>query len=346
MSEKTEKPSPRRLREARRNGKIARSRPLAAAVATLFALATLALTAPSAAALIQASTRQALLEAGSGSTPIALAFARGLSTLFSVCLPVLAAALVGAILGAGLQVGVVFNGSAIGFKPEKLSPAEGFKNVFSRRKLLEMVKACALMTCVLWLAWAAARDAAPLSARLPLAGLVLSWDALCQVVRQFATKAVGLALAFGAVDYLLERHAHLKSLRMSREELRQEHKESEGDPQHKARRKAAHKALLQGTVARGVQKATVVIVNPTHVAVALRYDPEEAGAPTIVAKGVEDEAAKIRALARRFSVPMVRDVPLARALVRYDLGEEVPEELYLAAAAVLRKAYEFDRSTP
>ncbi|HEY3450850.1 MAG TPA: EscU/YscU/HrcU family type III secretion system export apparatus switch protein [Myxococcales bacterium] len=347
MSEKTEQPSAKRLRDARQQGNIARSRPLAAAGATLCGLLALGASLPATASDLARYAREALLQAGANATPVDNAVGRAWEVLFSACIPVLAAALLGAVAGAGLQVGVAFNPSAIGFKLEKLSPGEGFKRVFSKKNLFEVLKSALVVGVLLWLTWTTVRDAAPLAARLPGASsLALSWNAVFQLVHGLALKALGFAAAYGALDYLLERRAHLKGLMMSREDLKQEHKESEGDPHHKAKRKAAHKALLNGTVARGVQKATVVVINPTHVAVALRYAPEEAQAPTIVAKGVEDEAAKIRFLARQFKVPMVRDVPLARTLVRYDLGEEVPEELYLAAAAVLNKVFEMGAAVP
>ncbi len=347
MSEKTEQPSAKRLRDARKQGNIARSRPLAAAAATLSGFVALGACVPSVAADLARYAREALLAAGGGAAGVDAAVGKAWEVLFSACLPVLAAVTLGAVAGAGLQVGVAFNPSAIAFKLERLSPAEGFKRVFSKKNLLEVLKASLVVAVVLWMTWTTARDAAPLAARLAgTSSLVLPWNAVFQLAQGLALKALGFAAAYGALDYLLERRAHLKGLMMSREELKQEHKESEGDPHHKAKRKAAHKALLNGTVARGVQKATVVVVNPTHVAVALRYAPEEAPAPTIVAKGVEDEAAKIRFLARQFKVPMVRDVPLARTLVRYDLGEEVPEELYLAAAAVLNKVFEMGAAAP
>jgi type III secretion protein U len=340
VSEKSEKPSAKRLREERKKGNLARSKPLAAAFAALVGFAALVASLPSAAAELEGYARQAIIEAGANATPIALACGRAWQVLAIVCLPVLCGAFLGATAGAGLQVGVLFNAGAIGFKPEKLSPAAGLGRIFSTKNLLNIAKAALAASAVLFLTWAAARDSAGLLGRLPLADAVLSWNALFQVVRGLAFRALGFALAFGALDYLLERRTHLKGLMMSRDELKREHKESEGDPRHKSKRKALHKALLNGTAARGVQKASVVILNPTHVAVALRYDPAESSAPTIVAKGVDEEAAKVRWLARRFSVPMVRDIPLARALVVYDLGEEIPEELYQAAAVVLRKVYE------
>ncbi|MBI5546914.1 MAG: EscU/YscU/HrcU family type III secretion system export apparatus switch protein [Deltaproteobacteria bacterium] len=346
MSEKTEQPSARRLREARQKGNVARSGSLAAAGAVMGGLAALASSVPAAASELLAFTRQALTEAGYGSTPIALALDRAWHLAFALCLPVMAGVLLGAVAGAGLQVGVLFNVGAIGFQPERLSLSNGLQRLFSKKKVLEVLKATLVAGIVLGLAGKAAREAAPLAGRLPLSSPVLCMNTAFQIVRSLAFQVIVFAAAFGFLDYLLERRFRHKGLMMSREELKQEHKQAEGDPQHKAKRKQLHRALLNGSVARGVQKATVVVLNPTHVAVALRYAPQEAAAPTIVAKGVEDEAAKIRFLARQFKVPMVRDVPLARTLVRYDLGEEVPEELYLAAAAVLNKVFEMGAAVP
>lgn len=125
---------------------------------------------------------------------------------------------------------------------------------------------------------------------------------------------------------------------MTREEVKREHKESEGDPRHKGQRRALHRQLSQGGPARGVQKATTVVVNPTHLAVALRYDAGECDAPYLVARGREQEALALREEALRLGIPVVRDVPLARSLIHFDVGEPIPEELYQAAAVVLRAA--------
>ena len=118
--------------------------------------------------------------------------------------------------------------------------------------------------------------------------------------------------------------------------LKQEHKDSEGDPHHKAARKSLHRQAALGGPARGVHKASAVVVNPTHIAVALRYDEAEADAPYIVAKAREEDALRLRREARRLGIPVLKDIPLARALIHYDVGEEVPEELYRAAAAILK----------
>jgi type III secretion system FlhB-like substrate exporter len=147
-----------------------------------------------------------------------------------------------------------------------------------------------------------------------------------------AGAAVGL---LAALDFGLARWRHGRELMMTREEVRNEHKESEGDPHHKHQRRAIHRQLAAGGPARGVRSATAVVVNPTHIAVALRYQPEECDAPYLVAKGREADALALRREAERLGVPIVRDVPLARSLVRFDVGMEIPEELYQAENGIV-----------
>jgi flagellar biosynthesis protein FlhB len=140
----------------------------------------------------------------------------------------------------------------------------------------------------------------------------------------------------GAVDYLLKRRAHFKRLRMTREEVKREHREEEGDPRHKAERRRVHRRLLQEAAMRAVPRASVVITNPTHLAVALRYERGAMRAPAVTAKGQHLHAEQIRSLARTHGVPIRRDPPLARALYELELEEEIPEALYDAVAEVLR----------
>jgi type III secretion protein U len=152
------------------------------------------------------------------------------------------------------------------------------------------------------------------------------------------THALAVVLLLGVLDLLWARRRHRQSLRMTRDEVRREHREQEGDPRHRAHRRAAHRQLLQAGRARGVEQATVVVVNPTHLAVCLRWAPEECDAPYLVARGRAEDAAELRRRAEELGIPVVRDVALARSLVLHDVGEEVPEELFQAAAAVLEVA--------
>ena len=151
---------------------------------------------------------------------------------------------------------------------------------------------------------------------------------------------VSAALVLGVADWALAKKRHVDDLMMSHQEVKQEHKNAEGDPHQKAKQKSRRKQIANGGTARGVQKASAIVVNPTHLAIALRYAEDECDAPYIVAKGQEEDALKIRKEAAALGIPVVRDIPLARSLIHYDVGEEVPEELYQAAAAILKVALE------
>jgi type III secretion protein U len=340
MSEKTEAPSEKRLREARKQGNIASSKMLASACSQTFAFAAVCATLPVTGADLLAYLRLSLTDAALGQLTPTAGLLRAASALWSASIPVLAAGFFGAVLGSALQSGLSVNPSAISLKLEKLSPGSGLKRLFSKKNLIEAARSAVVVFALLWLLWTTARDAAQVVAALPRLEAFLALGTGWGLVEGLLRRSLLLTLALGGADFLYQRHARWKGLMMSREELKREHKESDGDPHNKSKRKALHRALLGGTTARNVKQATVVVVNPTHVAVALRYDPKEAAAPTLVAKGIEEEAAKIRALAQRHKIPMIKDIPLARTLVRYDLGEEVPEELYQAIAVVLQKVHE------
>jgi type III secretion protein U len=190
------------------------------------------------------------------------------------------------------------------------------------------------------LMWRAVQQAGPLLFKAISHDAVSAFRVLLALLWPALLKTSAILLVFGLGDYALARWQHTKDLMMTFEEVKQEHKNSEGDPHTKGQRKHLMKQLAQGGPARGVQTATTIVVNPTHIAVALRYDESECEAPYIVAKGREEVALSLRQTAKDLGIPVVRDVPLARALIHYDVGEAIPPELYQAAAAVLRVAFD------
>jgi flagellar biosynthetic protein FlhB len=155
-----------------------------------------------------------------------------------------------------------------------------------------------------------------------------------------------LFIVFAIFDVWWQRHSYLKDLMMSKDEVKREYKESEGDPHHKAKRKELHHEILESAQMESVRGADVVVTNPDHVAVALKYDKDKDGAPRVLAKGIDSRAEAIKALARESDVAMLRNVPLAHALLRVDVGEEIPEDLYDAVAEVLNFVYGLKQGQP
>lgn len=336
MSEKTEKPSAKRLRDARRKGQIPRSRLLSSSAVTLGGLLGFTAFAPEGFEWLKGWTTRLLLEQGS----IGGAWEEAL--WMTVCLS--GSALGGALL-TSLAVSVAMAGFELNLehltpKLERINPAAGLKRIFSLRSLVEVAKALGVMGVIAALVWKEVEEVGPEA----LHGVWLEGDVgfshLVGRLAPLATRLAWVLLVLGVADYALARNRQIKDLMMTREEVKREYKESEGDPHHKAQRKALHRQLAQGGAARGVQQATAVVVNPTHIAIALRYESQECEAPYLVAKGREADAQVLRREAQRRGIPVIRDIPLARSLIHYDVGEPIPEELYQAAAVVLRVAME------
>jgi type III secretion protein U len=330
---RSEAPTPRRLREARRRGELPEGRDLTGAAALLGGLAALGATGPGLVAALADLLRSAL--SGAGPAPEA-ALTRGAVVALRLVLAPGLGALAAATLAGGLQTGFALAPAALSPRPERLDPFRGLARLASREALLRVLLGLGkgALLAALSAGWLA--GALPALAGLPRAGGTALWRVL-PLLSSLAFR-LGLAfLALGAADALLARRLHARALRMTRDEVRRDSREDEGQPEHRAERRRLHRALLQ---AGPVAAATVVVTNPTHLAVALRHERGGDGAPRVLAKGAGRDAARIRSAARRAGVPLVRDVGLARALFRLaEVGDEIPEELYQAAAALLAHLY-------
>jgi flagellar biosynthesis protein FlhB len=228
---------------------------------------------------------------------------------------------------------------------DRLNPFQGVKQLFSGARLFAVARALVSGSIVAWIAYRLLRahivDLARTSGRVGAAAAVAG-----SLAHALARDAALVGIALGVVDILVVRRGWMKRLRMTKEEVRREVKESEGDPQIKQARQRAHQEVLTAATIASVRTASVVVVNPTHLACALRYDGGEDGAPVVVASGEGDLAARILRAAHEFGVPVVRDVPLARALRELSVGDQIPEALYEAVAEILREAWEQDGGGP
>lgn len=334
--EKTEKPTPKRLKEARKEGRVARTQDLGAWTLVLVA---------SVVAKIGFSHAGQELVALVGRWPQAVADPEA-SSLASVGAAGARALAWGVLpLGLALAVTAFAIGAAQGgvhvatknLKPQlkNLNPVNGIKRMAGPHAVWEAVKAVAKSTVIGFLIYRTCRDLVPQlvgTGPLPLSSVLATAGAsVLSLVRDVALAG----LVMGAADYAYQRRRLDKQLRMTKQEIKEEARQSEGDPHVKGQIRSRQLAMSRNRMMSDVATADVVVVNPTHVAVALRYDPAK-GAPRVVAKGAGTVAAKIRERAAEHRVPLVQDVPLARALHRAcDLGDEIPAELYAAVARVL-----------
>jgi flagellar biosynthetic protein FlhB len=332
--ERSEKATPRRMEEAYREGRIATSRDLTGWISTGAAAVMLPLVAGSARDAFTAVLSGLREVIRNPTNDVALRITEdALGRVLPVVAPLLAAAFVGALAGSVLQGGLHFKK----FKPsfEHFNLVSGVARMFGKQALWEGAKAL-LKTGVVGLAlWFAVQGVLPLlsdSGALPVSSLISTASGVLTTLLQAAIVS-GVALAF--VDLVVVMRRNRKHTRMTLQELKDESKNTDGDPLVRQQRRSRQIAMSRNRMISAVATADVVLLNPTHITVALKYEPGKS-APRVVAKGAGAVAAKIRERAADLRVPMVQDVPLARALYSAcEVGQEIPEELYAAVAKVL-----------
>lgn len=342
--ERTESPTQKRLEDARKRGQVARSRDLASAVTTLGGGAALYYLGGSTGAQLLALMRNSLSLSQADATQhdrmlqmVAMAGQAGLVAV----IPLLGLLLVAAVLAPLLLGGWTFSGGVIAPQWDRLDPVAGMARVFSQRGWIEVLKSLARFAVVGVVAWLVIRHQFPaftrLSAEASHSGILHALQ-LCGTA--FITIGSSLAI-IALIDVPLTLWQHHKSLRMSLQEIRDEAKETEGNPEVRGRIRRTQQEMAQRRMMSDVPKADVVVMNPTHYAVALRYDDQKMRAPVVVAKGTDLIALQIRKVATAHNVPVVEAPPLARALhASCEIGGEVPSKLYAAVAQLLTYVYQ------
>lgn len=339
--DKTEQPTPYRLEEARKRGEVAKSPDISSLVVMITFAAIVALTGGSVALALAGATRRMI--ALSGNAPsLDAAFAQWATHVYGpvgqAIAPLIIGLLVAAVLGNVLQTGPMFTTHPLKPDFKRMNPAAVFKRLFSMRTLWElgklMAKLAALCALCVWVVWKSRALVESVAATLPqrVGDLVLS---------TFVRTSLYVLLVLGLIsvlDLLFARRDFMRRMRMSRRELKDEVKRRDGDPAVRSKQRQQLRDLLKKTKALGrVREADVVLTNPTHVAIALRYDPGKSLAPVVLAKGAGVLAARIRTLAVRHRVPIRRVPSLARALYRdCAIDGHVLEAHYVQLAPVYR----------
>lgn len=335
-TDRTEAATPRRIIRAREEGNIPVSRELPTFASLAAAILALAMLGPSLTRQLTAELAGFLAHAGAidltQQEPAILGFA--LESVLRTVAPIAGAALVAGTATAFLQSGFLFRTAALIPDPSVLSPSRWLRRILSPDGLLEQAKAIAKLVVLGLATWTVLDNVQALAHASFVTPRDLVGLAEKDIFSVLGPVLVALA-AFTILDQLWVRLRHVRTLRMSREEVRQELKETEGDPQIKSRLRQIRKARAKGRMLGAVKKATVVVTNPTHYAVALAYQRGTEGAPRIVAKGVDALAMRIRKIAKENRVPIIANPPLARALYRIDLDAEIPPEHYKAVAELI-----------
>jgi flagellar biosynthesis protein FlhB len=339
MSDKSEEPTPKRLRDARKKGQIPFSREVPSAVTFLAGMALVGVGAPRISAEFDRLFRMVTAAAGTidqGGASVwqdpLLQSATAILTSSGMIVGGIALAGLGAALG---QTGFMLSAEKITPSMSKMNPLQALQKWFSLDTVVEFLKTLAKVALVFGVGYAVLSVRLHGIVSLHQVELPSFYRILLDVARAFAIQVGAAFLLVAGFDYLFQYRQWKKQLMMSKDEVKREYKEQEGDPIIKGQRKALHQELAMQQISLEVPLANAVVVNPTHLAVALRYDRDKMAAPKVTAKGGGAVAKKIVQLARKHDIPLIRDVPLAHALFAVQMGRTIPKDLFDAVAEVL-----------
>lgn len=349
-SQKTEKATPKRRRDERKKGNIFFSNDAVSVAVLLAGLATLFLTAKGAASTLQTFLRQCISMAQTQQTQPT---AGDLSSLLVQFLwmfvravgPLLAVTVVAGIAATFFQTGMLISGESLRPKFSRLSPIQGIKRLISLRSLVEALKGLLKILILLYLIFHFLVGVADVFSKYLFTDLGAACDHLLDLAFQMSMQIAVAYVVLAAADIFYQWWDYERQIRMSKQEIKEEYKQMEGDPQVKGKIKEMQRKMAQSRMMQKVPQADVVIRNPTHFAVALRYKAEQDRAPVVLAKGQDQVALRIVQKAEESGVAVVENVPLARALyASAELDQEIPPELYGPVAEVLVYLYQMNQS--
>lgn len=344
--EKTEDATPKRLRDARKKGQVARSRDLNTIVILIGAFAILAFMRGYMGEQMRA-LMQGTIDVASGSDitteTMFLEAQRNFMTYVKLAAPFLLGISVIAFFIGFFQTGPVFSAEPVKFQPKRMNIVENIKNMFKLTAFVELLKNIAKMSLIFLLAYLVVVDSMREVVLTVTATPEQSMVVAVKMVASFLVKVFIVFIVIALIDFAVQRWNYKKQLKMSKEEVKREYKQDEGDPLIKSMRRHLHQELAMGDVKQAVKSSDAVITNPTELAVAIKYNDKEMIAPQILAKGQRLFAQQIREFAEEADVPVIQNPPLAWTLIELDIGDEIPEELYAAVAEILVFVYKLRR---
>jgi flagellar biosynthesis protein FlhB len=335
--QKTEKPTPRRIEKAHEKGNVVRSNDTGQALALGLFLGWAALGGQAFIASLQSHAATTLARAGRDHAQGVLLeemMSSGVHGMLMLA-PLLGLLLLSAVLAQYMVTGLHLRKPLIPFEGDKLNPVKGLKNFINVQKLFEAGKALARVAIYAALAWFVAIPAWKSVSWVSFGSPSQIFSAATRVSGKLLAYALAVGVVLAVIDYAFSRYRWYRQLYMTKQEIRDENKENEGDPYVKGRMRSRQKEMSRHRMMSAVGDADVVVTNPTHVAVALKYEQETMAAPVVLAKGKDHLALRIRKRAAELGIPLIEDPPLARALEKVcPVGSPIPEALYRAVAEV------------
>ena len=341
--EKTEKATPKKKQDTRKKGQVAKSQDINTALVLIAVFAVLNFAGGSIlkgiVSLMNFSLNDLMLMELTEHN-IKSIFIEILKQTAIILSPILAAAMVAGVIANYIQVGVLFTTEPIKFKLEKINPLSGLKRMFSIRSIVELLKSILKITVIgivtFAILWNKLEQILLLSQKSIGAALIT----IAKLTVQMGLVGSGALLFLALFDYLYQKYDYEKNIRMSKQDIKDEYKNVEGDPLIKSKIKQRQREMAMRRMMQDVPTADVVITNPTHYAICLKYDEDKYDAPYVVAKGVDFLAQKIKLIAKEHEVITVENRPLARALyTQVDVGDIVPEEFFKTVAEILAYVY-------
>lgn len=341
---KTEEPSPKKLRDAKKKGQVAKSNELSPAISLMvFAMAAVfmgQLLIDNATGFLRKSlTHNFGMNINLGNAKALIG--ERIMDLFIILLPYLALAVILGIVVNLAQVGFIFTTHPIKPDIKRLNPIEGFKNIFSKKAIFTLVKNLAKLILVFYLTYTTLSKSVSQILNAGSIGTEKLFFFFLLFNKDLVFNIGIIMLGLAVIDYVFQRREFKNNLKMTKQEIKDEHKEMEGNPQIKQARQQKQREIAMSRMMSAIPQADVIVTNPTHIAIAIRYDQKKDNAPIVLAKGVDFLAAKIREMGKENKIPVMENKELARAIYKEtEIGDYVPIELYKAVAEILALVYQ------
>jgi flagellar biosynthetic protein FlhB len=344
-SEKTEKPTPKKRRDAREEGQVLQSKEVTSAfmlLATFLGLKVFGKYMLGYLIKFMTNIYKAIENVDKifYENNLMIGFTKIITAFLGLVTPMLFIAFISALMINYLQVGFLLTTKPLKIKLNRINPIEGFKRLFSKRALVELIKSILKIFFIGYVAYSFMKKNITQVMSLSRLEPTIILENFTGLAFSFSIKIIGVLIVLAFLDYFFQWWEYEKNLMMTKQEIKEEYKQTEGDPLVKSKIREKQRRIAMSRMIQEVPKADVIITNPTHIAIAIKYDKDLYEAPYIIAKGVDLIAENIKKVGKEHSIPMVENRPLARAL--YDsteIGDLIPEDLYEAIAEVLAYVY-------